>query len=212
MNFLKAIQNYLHAPISRHLLLELLKDYKRPNDKISELIKKGELIALKRGLYVPGTGLGLPIPEPFMIANHLRGPSYVTLESALSYWDLIPERVVEIISATTKTSKKYITPVGRFSYHHLPIPYYSLGVKNIELSEKQHILIASPEKAVCDKIILTAGINMRSQKQAWSFLTEDLRIDDEAISQLDGQQIQKWIEYAPKKTSLQQLVQLIKSL
>ena len=92
-------------PLSRQLILELLKDYKRPNDKISEWVKNGELINLRRGLYIPGSESNLPKPEPFLIANHLRGPSYVSLESALSYWGLIPERVYEITSVTLKSKK-----------------------------------------------------------------------------------------------------------
>ena len=84
-----------------------LDEYNRPNDKISEMLKSGDLTSLRRGLYVPGPELDLPSPDVFLIANHLRGPSYVSLESALSYWGLIPERVFEISSVTLKTSKVY---------------------------------------------------------------------------------------------------------
>ena len=55
--------------------------------------------------------MDLPSPEPFLIANHLRGPSYVSLEAALFYWNLIPERIYEISSATIKTSKTYKTQI-----------------------------------------------------------------------------------------------------
>ena len=81
----KIAKGFGDAPFSRHLLLEMLKDYKRPNDKISEWIKSGELIAIRRGLYITGPETDLPVPEPFLIANHLRGPSYVSSETALSY-------------------------------------------------------------------------------------------------------------------------------
>ena len=83
---------------------------------------------------------------------------------------MIPERVYEISSVTTKTSKQYKTPVGRFSYQQLKTPYYSYGIKNIEYSPKQTILIASREKALCDKIVLTPKINLRSIKQTQEFL------------------------------------------
>lgn len=86
MNFRLKIKEFAHAPIHRHQILEVLKDYKRPSDKISELIKNGELISLKKGLYIVGPTTNLRPPEPLLIANHLRGPSYISIESALSYW------------------------------------------------------------------------------------------------------------------------------
>ncbi|MEX2483547.1 MAG: hypothetical protein WED10_03265 [Brumimicrobium sp.] len=208
----KALRGYSHVPIQRHLLLKVLKDYKRPNDKISDMIKKGELVALKRGLYIPGKAIDLIQPSSFIIANHLYGPSYISLESALSQWGLIPEKVVEVSSVTTKTKKTFYTPVGRFSYHHLPLPYYSFGIKQERLIKNQHVLIASPEKAICDKIILTPKLNLRSKKQTIAFLEEDLRIDEEGLVSLDLRQIDCWLKNAPKKTSLEMLIKTISSL
>ncbi|WP_367391481.1 hypothetical protein [Lewinella sp. LCG006] len=209
MDFRKVIKEYAETPISRHLILDLLSDYQRPNDKISELIKSKALIAIRRGLYVTGPEMDLLTPAPFLIANHLRGPSYVSLESALSYWGMIPERTYEISSVTIKTSKLYKTPVGRFSYQQLKIPYYSYGIKNIAYSPKQTMLIASPEKALCDKIVLTPKIYLRSIKQTQEFLMEDLRIDSEVLSTLDTEIMELWIENAPKKSSLKMLVKTL---
>ena len=212
MYFRTMIKEYAETPLSRHLILELLRDYQSPNDKISELLKSKELISLRRGLYVIGPNIDLPQPEPFLIANHLRGPSYVSLESALSYWNMIPERVYEISSVTTKTSKQYKTQVGRFSYQQLKIPYYSYGIKNIEYSPKQTILIASREKALCDKIVLTPKINLRSIKQTKEFLIEDLRMDTETLRTLETKNIEYWIKDAPKKNSLKMLIKTLVEL
>ena len=192
--------------------MDALATYSRPNDKISEMIKSGELISLRRGLYVPGPEFDLPIPNGFVIANHLRGPSYISLESALSYWDLIPERVHEISSVSTKTSKIYQTSLGRFSFQHLATPYYSFGIRSIRLTEFQTAMIASPEKALCDKIVLTAGVQLRSISQTMDFLLEDLRIDEEQLQAFDVQAIQSWVEDAPKRNSLQQLVNTLQQL
>ena len=153
--------------------------------------------------------MDLPSPEPFLLANHLRGPSYVSLESALSYWNMIPERVYEISSVTIKTSKLYKTPAGRFSYQQLKIPYYSYGIINIEHSPKQTMLIASREKALCDKVVLTPKINLRSNKQTKEFLMEDLRMDREALSSLDTKVMELWIKNAPKKSSLKMLIKTL---
>lgn len=212
MQFRKKIKKYAETPISRQLVLEMLSDYKRPNDKISELIKSEDLIALRRGLYVVGPNLDLPSPEPFLIANHLRGPSYVSLESALSYWNMIPERVHEISSVTTKTTKVYKTALGRFSYQQLKTPYFSYGIKNIEFSPKQSFLMASPEKALCDKIILTPSINLRSVKQTKAFLFDDLRIDSEILQNLDTNLMTLWLEESPKKNSINNLIKTLVAL
>ena len=212
MNLRRKIKTYTHAPISHNVIMEALATYSRPNDKISEMIKSGELVSLRRGLYVPGPGLDLPIPESFVIANHLRGPSYVSLESALSYWNLIPERVYETSSVTTKTTKTYQTSLGRYSFQHLTTPYYSFGIRSVRLTEQQTALIASPEKAVCDKIVLTTGVILRSISQTMDFLMEDLRIDEEQLQTLDVSAIETWVEDAPKRSSLQMLVNTLQGL
>jgi hypothetical protein len=161
---------------------------------------------------VPGPELDLPLPDSFVVANHLRGPSYISLESALSYWNLIPERVYEISSVTTKTSKIYNTAIGRFSFQHLPTPYYAFGIRSVPLTELQTALIASPEKAICDKIVLTSGILLRSVSQTMDFLIDDMRIDEEHLQNLDISAIQSWVEDAPKRSSLQMLVNTLQRL
>ena len=196
-------------PLSRQLILEWLKDYKRPNDKISEWVKSGELTILRRGLYIPGPESNLLKPEPFLIANHLRGPSYVSLESALSYWGLIPERVYDITSVTLKSKKTYKTPVAKFSYQFHPTPYFSFGIQSIPINPKQTVLIASIEKAICDKLILTSGINLRSIKQTKDLLIEDLRIDEALLKKVDVKIISSWLLDTPKKNSIEMLIKTL---
>lgn len=210
--FRRKVKEYREAPISHGMVAEMLMEYNRPNDKISELIKSGQLTSLRRGLYVPGPETDLPIPDLFLIANHLRGPSYVSLESALSYWGMIPERVYEISSATLKISKTYSTPIGRFSYQHLTSPYYSFGLESVRLTPQQTALIASREKALCDKIILTSGITLRSIRQTKSFLMDDLRIDENSLHSLNTSTIYSWIEDAPKRSSLEMLIKTLEAL
>lgn len=212
MNFSDYIEDYVAVPISRQVILDLLKDYKRPNDKISELVKTGLLTTLKNGLYIPGPKSKLGKAEPFLIANHLWGPSYVSLESALSYWGFIPERVHEITSITTKTSKKYENAVGRFTYRHTGLPYYSFGIKSVTLKYEQVVMMASPEKAICDKIIMTPGIFLRSIKQTIEFLTEDMRIGENNLVELNAAEMSTWLAHAPKRTSLEILVKTLKTL
>lgn len=212
MEFRALLKNYSEVPISRATILSLLRDYKRPNDKISELINQGHLISLKRGLYCVGHALDLKLPEPLLIANHLYAPSYVSLESALSYWDLIPERVFGVSSVTIKKSKTFNNELGRFSYRHAETPYYSLGIQRVLLSPKQAILMASPEKALCDKVVFSAGVQLRSDKQTHEFLFEDMRLDEDELSKFDLAKMTEWLAYSPKKNSVEMLIKTLKNL
>ena len=83
MEFSEAIQSFAGQPITKQILLHLLKDYKRPIDKIHELVKAGKLESLKRGLFIPGKKLNISVPEPFLISNHLYGPSYVSFDRTI---------------------------------------------------------------------------------------------------------------------------------
>ncbi|MGL6266343.1 MAG: type IV toxin-antitoxin system AbiEi family antitoxin domain-containing protein [Chitinophagaceae bacterium] len=212
MIFQEAVQAYTEQPLTKQLLLDILKEYKRPHDKIDELVKQHMLVQVKRGLYIPGTKLNITSPELFLIANHLYGPSYISIDSALSYWGLIPERVYEISSVTTSNSKTFKTAIGRFSFRNMPLPYYSLGIRQVELTKRQIVLMASGEKALCDKIITTSGILLRSVKQTLALLKEDFRIDIEQLRSLDATLITTWLEIAPKENSLRVLVKTLKSL
>ena len=212
MSLKRNIREYVSTPLTHQFVSDVLADYNRPNDKISELVRSGFLISLRRGLYVPGPESDLPIPNIFLIANHLRGPSYVSLESALSHWEMIPERVFEINSITLKTSHMYDTPIGRFSYRHLAAPYYSFGLERVELETNQFVLMASPEKAICDKIITTSGITLRSRSQTLNFLIDDMRMEQNILANLNVNAIESWIEDAPKASSLQMLINTLRSL
>jgi predicted transcriptional regulator of viral defense system len=174
-----------------------------------ELVQQGYLVQLRKGLYHTSGLVNPKIPEPFCIANHLYGPSYVSQEAALSYWGLIPERVYTVSSVTTNSSKEFRIPTGTFTYTHLPSPYYSLGIQSLALTPRQTILIASPEKALCDKIVTTSGINLRSTKQARVFLLEDLRMDVERLQGLDLEELTSWLPSCPKKNSIHLVINAI---
>ncbi|MEO5682802.1 MAG: hypothetical protein ABIQ88_09170 [Chitinophagaceae bacterium] len=190
----------------------MLKEYKRPFDKINEWVKQQVLIPVKRGVFVAGPSSNAAQPEPYLLANHLLGPSYVSMEAALSYWHLIPEQVFEISSATTVRSKTYQTAVGRFSYTHLPLPYYSFGQQAVELATNQVALVATPEKALCDKIVTTSGLLFRSAAQITAWLIEDMRMDKQMLRTLNTTTIGEWLTDAPKKESLQLLVNTLDKL
>jgi len=188
----------------------LLREYSQPNDKIHYLISEGILQPVKRGLYVAGPKITSTKPDPFLLANHILGPSYVSLESALSYYGLIPEKVYEITSVTTKARRRFTTPLGVYSYTRLPLPYYSYGIRSVEADKQQRFLIASPEKALFDKIITTAGVEFRSKSSVLTYLENDLRIDLDTLRSLDVSTMESWIPTSPKKNSLSRLTQTIR--
>jgi hypothetical protein len=212
MNFEQDIKLYNEHPLTSILLLDILQDYKRPYDKINDLVKKESLIQLRKGLYIAGKDVKFINPEPFLISNHLYNPSYVSIESAFSFWGMIPEKVYEICNCTTKNTKVFKTSIGNFSYIKLPLPYYSLGIEKVRLTNKQTILIASPEKALCDKIITTAGILFRSKKEVIEYLFEDLRMELDTLKDLNHLEITNWLPYCPKKKSIEFLIKMLVEL
>jgi hypothetical protein len=212
MQLSQAIQSYASQPISHQLVLSLLDGYKRPNDKIHDLIKKGVLQVLRRGLYVLNPSLSVIQPETFLIANHLMGPSYVSLDSALSYHGLIPERVFEISSVTVKHNRKFINVTGVYHYIKLPLPYYSFGIINVVFNANQSVMLASPEKALFDKIVTTKGVVFRSISQAYQYLLKNLRMDEEGLKNLNVAEMRLWLDDAPKKTSLAFVIKMIERL
>jgi hypothetical protein len=212
MEIRQVLQAYVGQPLTHQLLTTLLREYKRPNDKIHELMIKGILEPVKKGLYVPGSQLGLPGPEPFLLANHILGPSYVSLDSAMSFHGMIPERVFGVSSVTTKASRKYNTSLGQFNYIRLPLPYYSFGLQQVHLEETQFAMIASPEKALCDKVVTTAGVVLRSVQNVRDYLQDDLRIDEEVLRELDPKTMRSWLADSPKRTSLLHLVKTLEAL
>jgi len=212
MMILKQIGDNANQVLPHQLLMFWLKEYQRPNDKINHLKAQGYLESIKKGLYFAGPQLTDIKPDRMLVANHILGPSYVSLESALSFYGFIPERVYEVSSMTTKAPRSFDTKLGRFTYYRLPLPYYSFGLRMIHLPSEQHAVIASPEKALCDKIISTAGILFRSTKNAYGFFVESMRIDEAALKGLDTEMMKKWLSDSPKRESLLMTIKMIEQL
>jgi predicted transcriptional regulator of viral defense system len=124
-----------------------LKGYKQPNDKIHALKSEGVLTSVKKGFYIAGPKSYSGRPENALLAKHLLGPSYVSMDTALSFHGLIPERVYAITSMTTKASREFDTLIGLFTYLHLPLPYYAFGINIVQLTNEQYAMISCPEKA-----------------------------------------------------------------
>jgi hypothetical protein len=195
-------------PINKDILYSLYSDLKRPDEKLSELERKGLIIRVKRNLYVVSKKVHHQEISSELVANHLYGPSYVSLESALAYYGLIPERVFTMRSVCTKLHKQYDTPLGHFEYIKVPIDYFSIGIRQQIVDNKYVYLIATPEKALCDLILATPNLRLQSVKAMQAYLEEDLRIDFLAVQDVDLDIIRQCIEVGRKKGELSDLLKI----
>jgi hypothetical protein len=209
MDISRELTRNARHPFTHQWLGSLLKEYKFPNDKVHDLVQHGWLLPIKRGLYIAGPALQSGKPDPFLLANQILGPSYVSVDTALAHYGLIPERVYEIASMTVKVSREFDTPMGRFTYSRLPLPYYAYGIRQVKLAEDQFALVATPEKALCDRLITTAGLVFRSRKAAKAWLLEDLRMEEAQLRELSTQEMSTWLNEAQKKDSLRHIIDVI---
>jgi predicted transcriptional regulator of viral defense system len=159
------------------MLMDVLRAYDRPRDKIRTLLKKKSIIRVKKGLYVFGETLARRPFSREVLANLIYGPSYISLDYALHYHGLIPERVETITSCTTCRGRAFSTPVGRFSYRQIPAAAYALGIDQVKIDQDRSFLIALPEKALADKLYADRGSAIGSLADLKTYLVRHLRID-----------------------------------
>lgn len=197
------------VPIDFNTIESLLKEYRYPKDKVSQMERNGELIRLKKGLYIVSPEIHRQTISKELIANHLYGPSYLSFENALSFYKLIPERVYSTSSMTLKRARNFSTPFGNFEYISAPKDYFQIGIRQEIVNARFAYLIASPEKAICDMIIATSGLRLQSVKAMQIYLEEDLRIDFSAFETFDIQIIRQCINAGRKKTELTQLYKFL---
>ncbi len=155
------------------------RNYGNVYNKIAREERDGNLIKLKRGLYATKD-----VKNPLVVANYIFAPSYISFETALAYYNMIPERVYLIKSATYKKNKTkvYENKLGRFMYEDVSKQVFAYGVDIIEIDGFK-VQIASREKALLDMI---ASVPPRSNiKEVEELLFDDLRISEDVYSQLD---------------------------
>lgn len=184
-------------------LLDVLKDYKHPRDKITDFMRKGIIIRIKKGLYVFGDDYRDRPYSRELLANLIYGPSYISLETALQYHRLIPERVEALTSVTTGRSRRFDTPAGLFIYRQVPLEAYRVGMTRVEVKGDIAYLIATAEKALSDKIRDDRGTGVKSIKQMRQFLADNLRIDPSELVKLDPDEIDEYARrYRSRKLNL----------
>ena len=196
-------------PVDYAVLRSLYSDYGFPRNKIANLEQEGKIIRLKRGMYVVSPDVNKQLLAIELIANHIYGPSYVSMESALRYYGLIPEQVYTVRSMTVNRSKKFENPIGYFEYIIVDEKYYPIGITQQTVENKYTFLIASPEKALCDMISATPRLRIQSEKALKTYLEDDLRFEMSSLKEMNPDIFRECIETGKKKEVLKLVLKLV---
>jgi len=157
----------------------LLTDVSDRRGKIARMLKSGVLILLRRGLYASRRNI-----DVLGLAGPIYGPSNISFETALAKHGMIPEGVTEIVSATTRRGGNFTNEFGRFRYLPVPKKVYPVGIHLITNSDLPY-LMASPTKALCDRIACEAGFRSMADVDNW---LEGMRVDFD--TKLDRSELQ----------------------
>lgn len=123
--------------------------------QLTRWVNSRRIYQLRRGLYSIAPPYQKIKPHPFLVANHLQRSSYVSLQSALAFYGLIPENVNITVSVTTGRPERLETPLGIFEFRHIKSNLL-FGYQMIDLGG-QNALVATPEKALLDLVYLQPG-------------------------------------------------------
>ena len=155
--------------------------------QLSRWVASGRLIQLRRGLYLLAPPYAGQAPNRFTLAARIRVPSYVSMQSALSYHGVIPEAVPAVTSATTSRPGRLETPLGVFLYRHLQRGLF-WGYREVEVEGGQRAFVAVAEKALLDHYYLTPGLIDAS-------FVRELRLDPDS---LDSERLRSFAARAAK--------------
>ena len=169
--------------------------------QLARWVKDGRLIKIHTGLYTLAQHYRKVKAESFYIANVLKPHSYVSLQSALAWYGLIPEFVPVVTSVSTARPQSIETALGRFEYRHISKGYF-WGYQQLELPDKQTAFVARPEKALLDLVYLTPGGDKRE------FL-EELRLQN--LETVNKEVLKKFVKKT-KKPKLSRALENIESI
>lgn len=181
----KRFEKFGGVPFTTDVIAGELGGYSAILAKIASLVDEGSLIRIKRGLYCLSPIVSGTEPDVLAAANVIRATSYISFETALSFYGLIPERVDEIMSACTERGRLFKTPIGTFSYRAVPQDWFQIGIRSRMRDGGAAILVATPEKAIGDLLLARANLRVSSPDSLRSFLEEDIRLDFDALGTPD---------------------------
>ncbi|MCX5645217.1 MAG: hypothetical protein NTZ17_11125 [Phycisphaerae bacterium] len=146
---------------------------------VKRAIAAGEIVHIRRGLYCLASRHQQKSMNLYALAQHVYGPSYISLESALGWHGWIPEAVHAITSASFKKSKEFRTPLGIFSYDRVPQRVFYTEVERLVDASGNVFLMASPLKALADYVYV--------RKKDWTGIEPvvgSLRVEPEEFEQV----------------------------
>lgn len=124
--------------------------------QLGRWVKAGKVYQLRRGLYALAPPYQQNRPHPFLIANQLVRPSYVSMQSALAYYGLIPEYVPVTTNVTSGRPQDFATPLGIYQFQRVKKErFFAFNLE--ELGDDQDAYVAAPEKALLDLAYLHPG-------------------------------------------------------
>jgi len=156
---------------------------------IKRAIAQGDIIHIRRGLYCLAPEYRKKPINIFSIAQQVYGPSYISLESALSYHGWIPEAVYACTSVSLKNSKEFETPLGLFSYRRVPQKILYADVERMTDEYGNAFLMASPIKALADYVYV--------HKLDWGGVApviQSLRVEPEETETIDAESVESLVD------------------
>lgn len=146
---------------------------------VKRALASGEIVHIRRGLYCLAPKYQKKSVNVYALAQHVYGPSYVSLESALSWHGWIPEAVHAVTSASFKKAKEFTTSLGVFSYDRVPQQVFYAEVERLTDASGNVFLMATPLKALADYVYV--------HKRVWTGIEpaiRSLRIEPEELEQV----------------------------
>ena len=123
--------------------------------QLSRWKKSGRVYQLRRGLYALAPPYQKVKPHPFLIANRMQRASYISNQTALAFYGLIPDTVYITSSVTVGRPERLETPLGVFEFRHIKSELLR-GYRMTDMGNQQ-ALVATPEKALLDLVYLQPG-------------------------------------------------------
>lgn len=206
---IKDLEHIGNIPVSTSTIASLFPEIKTSKYKVYNLEEDGKVIRLKKGLYVINPKVSHVALSTELIANHLYAPSYVSMQTALRYYGLIPEAVYITQSMTLKHSRNFDTPIGRFEYQTIAREAFPIGVTSIN-KQKYTFLMTTPEKALCDLIANSPKVNLRYLKDVKVYLEEDIRMETEDVLNMNVNIFEQYAKVGKKAKSIETLIKFLK--
>lgn len=208
---MEKLLNLKNIPVTGDILNGLLGNYKASANKLSRLVAEGILVHLRKNLYIVSPKLTKCKLSEGLMANHIYNPSYVSMLTALRIYGIIPERVATIQSMTVKKSWTIRNDTGYYTYTCCDSDYYKIGI-TYKTEEGISYMIATPEKALCDWIAYTPGINLRFISSAKQCLADDMRMDLEFLKNMDISLLEQCLQCSKKKESIKNVIKFIERI